>query len=630
MIVDGLAQKQWLVSHQGSGLNDSQLYPGCKDFRCTDPISCYFWQTSPTRCFQLAYVNGFWRGVPTQYPGGNFDNLVGHDGDEAGGLCVNSMGVQGNDTLVPLDIRSKDDFAEEAKVGTQQFEIPWCRWYGGSLVVPADVEGHQEVTFCDFRADTPGQRLSIVGDWVFDGHGLDSQGRPDPAGHSEIHDTRILTVVKSDRVLTGGGCARRVFTVFDESKRGQPGAAGFVEVGPRGTLTTCDDPNTPGCPNKDVWHMLTNGLFARDTAQQDALFIRVPLPPATFSGPKKLECAVPDGQLGGCLQGATADCACDKDQGTCDIWLTRTAPKEAGLSERACGSDGTCKCTNRTDDPRVTPCPNAGITEFKDVDRTDPQTGQIEPFFRLCNPSKSTHIAFARDIRAEWKDPDDLWQCECDCADPSSAGASIPALVNGCAHAGLNDDEDEEAREACEGVCEGALICGAAPACRIGSCHAVVGRQPSAVKLAVDACAPDTPPNRVAPHGDYLVSLDHSASTAEIGDMDDNNNLSVQATPHVAGDVWLNRESAPTELEFADMRVVLDDFDLPAGLFGLGTAEFTFTFGQSLNRFTAQLNEDKTFTVVPGSMKVSVQTRVNNVGAAAEPLNLRDPLIERA
>lgn len=641
VFVRGWEQKNNLLSKGGRGLSGpflggtpTALYAGCKNFRCRDGESCFFWQVDPVDCFQLGYVNGFAMAPPTPFPGGIFDvsngRPVGHDGDEALNVCPISSGAQGaangKDVLTGgLDTRGTTgwtfDHIENVRMsGTQDIEVAWCRWYGNPITIPADIEHSHDVTFCTMRPDEAGQRISAVGDWIVDGAGLTPEGKRDPGFHTEIHEARIIATVKPDQRSTGS-CPHLNYAFFS-----QPDGGGFstgIPDGPLPTVVKCDDANNPGCqsspgslnkdsPNKDLWHMLTNGIFVKNTAQQDRLFIRVPLPPATFAGPKALVCDVPP-VIDGCMreQDVKVDCTCDHLNGTCDIEVIRNS--DTILSSHDCGSDAVCPCTNRTDDWRVPTCPSVNFTSFGSDVRLVTQNGTRRT---LCDPLPGqTHIAFAGDVRAEWKDPMDAWECDCDCDDPATVGGTIRARVQGCAAGSLADDEPDDIRAACAQVCPGAQICEGAPACRIASCRPA-GSSTRGLKLAVDACQGLPSDQRVAPESDYRVVLNHALSVAHIGNMNDKFELEETAAPHVSGFVWLSRDR--DALEFADMQALIDDFILPVGFMNLWRVDVTGATSIILSRFPGEIASGGTFTVLPGRVQLGLRAVTNGIGGGVD------------
>ncbi|MBI3181874.1 MAG: hypothetical protein HYZ28_06995 [Myxococcales bacterium] len=95
-------------------------------------------------------------------------------------------------------------------------------------------------------------------------------------------------------------------------------------------------------------------------------------------------------------------------------------------------------------------CANKGIDLYSKFDR--------------CHPSSNTEIAFAKDIRVQWVDPEDLWQCRCECDDPSAPGAVIVAPIQGCSPGAFDDAEAGDRAQACQHVC-GGTMCGDAPSC---------------------------------------------------------------------------------------------------------------------------------------------------------------------
>lgn len=355
-LLDPGAQLRHLQERNGG----KELIPGCKEdeaesFFLTDAVSCY----------QLGYLNGFTKSS-AQGLGGN-----GHDGDQHMTLCPigpEDQGVHNGQDPVrfanrEIDLRS-GDFLEA--------EWQWCRWFGGSLTAFED-STHEpplpSVHWDEFRPQA-GERVSVVGDWVIDGNG----------GWPELHEIRMGAVVRPH----------------------------------------------PGVP--DVWHLLTSGFFAERTVQQDFLSIDIPVPRSSDPLKTQLSCGLVPTDVAGCFDRGIKllNIEADSERGVCKVRIKRdnTEAGDEVLSKRDCGDtsrkpgwngpDVQCPCfswNGERDDVEGDPykkmvCAERGITDFSAINRCtfdgfykDPP-GDIE-----SHPEKVSQIAFAGDIRAEWKAP---------------------------------------------------------------------------------------------------------------------------------------------------------------------------------------------------------------------------------
>jgi len=175
-------------------------------------------------------------------------------------------------------------------------------------------------------------------------------------------------------------------------------------------------------------------------------------------------------------------------------------------------------------------------------------------------PDNGCNGVFAGAIRASWKDPGDLWLCRsCACSDPSSAGATIAAPVQGCAREGLDPASAADRQEACNEVC-GGVICGAAPACEIGSCSpgSATG---TAELIARSACDPTQgqPAVRVTEGGDYRATI-VAGSTVRI------HAAGETSTKAVTGAFHFNVQGATiaqgVTIDFSDALLSPEDFAL--------------------------------------------------------------------
>lgn len=564
LLLDPPLQKTDLLSR-----NPKELFAACKDFRCLNDEQCYFWLVEPRKCFQLGFINGFAMTGPFGLGGND------HDSDENLDVCpipdlpAMTMGAQGvlngADVRKPIDLRSAPPFGRSDGFKGLHTEVPWCRWYGGPITVETDSKHPEPVRFSSFLPDRQGQRISMVGDWIVDGD------------RTEIHDIRFAATVKSDRRVVNG------------------------------TEVTCDVRTTPGCARPDTWHVLASGFFAKDTAQQDRLSITVPLPTSPDPILDTPEASMPTLSAGGCIaDNAEPTIVCDKAAKTCTIIVER---RGGFLPPRTCATNDVCPCGNRKDDPGWL-CSAKKIASYADFDQCKPRDGVSE-------------IAFARDVRVDWVDPLDLWNCECECDDPSKAGAVIRARVQGCALPGADQDSGPRKRRlACEQAC-GGVMCGGAPHCRIGACRIQAVGTPPSDQIAQLACEPPVPSQRVARAGDFRVELNPSASVLRVGDMDTNLNLSEKGRTTVSGTVWFNRTASnPVGLDIAEMKLGAADFTIQGGFFGRVTLQVTNTTMFILNRMPATIGQDgKSFTVAAGQVKVGSRARIDGKPGGTEFIN---------
>lgn len=570
-----------------------ELFAGCKDFRCPSEDNCNWFLVEPRRCFQLGFLNGFYMSRP--FPlGGN-----SHDGDEdpevcpVGGMPGNmTMGAQG--LLGGEDVRRAIDLRAALVTTTMTVESIWCRWYGGPVTVEADLLpaqpkhiNHPEAVQFDSFKPEQGQRVSLVGDWMTD------IGRPDALGngggaHSEIHEIRFGAAVKSDRRIVNGQ------VVTCDPKRLPAGGYAL----------------DPECTLPDTWHVLASGFFAKDTAQQDRLSLSVPIPAPTSSNLNVLQPSMPLLTQGG----LPAGCGGKDDDGTlssysCDA-LTRTCKivveRQSALAPRRDCSSSSCPCSNRVDGAgnQTEPCSAVQISTFADFDQCKPT---------IKNGEVLSQIAFARDIRVDWVDPLDLWNCDCECDDPSAPGAIIQARIQGCASAVADEDSDpEERREACEQACGGAM-CGGAPNCRINACRVQASGAPRSDLVAQMACEPPVPNQRVARAGDYRVEIDANSSSVRVGELGLDGLLVEKGHTSARGTIWFNEtNSTPRRLDVAEMKLTADDFRISGGFFGLAKIEVTEPRMFILNRMPAEVAPDgMSFTVASFQVKLGARARLD-------------------
>ncbi len=560
-----------------------QLVSGCKTERCPDPspadgTNCSFFFVDPQDCFELGYLNGFLRSAgPGDPPDGVGSGSP--DGDDSLDVCPYlGEGVHnGNDPVFPLELRGVPvgtvwtDNAFTPALDAEHVEFQWCRWFGGPFSASDPATG-ATFSWPEFRPRL-GERVSVVGDWIVDDH-----------DHTEIHEARIMATLR-------------------------------------------DDPSMPGFR----FHLLTSGFFASGTAQQDQLSLTVPIPPAAIPHDQEnqerfLDCseAVPrfDGGAGlppildltqGCYDRTDVKLlapVADQIGSTCKISLTHGPA--ASVSESFCGETGgptECPCYSASD------CASKGIS-VATMDR--------------CNPlpeggGLGTSLAYAGDIMATWNDPDDLWLCNCDCQDPSVTGATIPALVQGCAPGRYNPDQPEDVAAACASVCGGGgLMSGSSPDSLIGGCLAADPDQSRAALIAragCDVAQPQPPNSRVAKAGDFRVDLDHDSSVATVG-ANDGGTFIPLATPHVSGSFWLNLDPSG-RLQIADFSLAADSFTVSVPPIPPLDVSYLSTFIE--NRFAAALVSGTTFLVDPSepasAFRLGTRAFVNGVPGGTQVEN---------
>jgi len=563
----------------------NELFPGCKVWApgdCTDD-SCSF-LTQPASCFQLGFINGFiGRSI------GGVGAETAHDGDEHMPMCPFAMGVHDSDMPVTdkdIDLRALFAFRvnKVESYGRMDAEVQWCRWFGGPFSVAAlddPVNPAPAAQWDEFRPQQ-GERVSLVGDWFTD------------TGWTEIHETRIGATVRQDA-------------------------------------------NQP-----DTWHLLTSGFFALDSAQQDELSVTVPVPGPTDPTKKLLRCLTAQPLSGGCPTPSWAQLqppVADQVNHTCTIKVFRdlsAAPSDStsahfcGQTRRANAPKFQCPCMSQDtavfDPPQdsMFGCGALGFSSFDSYDRCT-TTGWDSNIFGPFQTDVVTRIAFAGDIRAMWVDPDDSWSCLCDCDDPARPGATITARVQGCASGGLRDDEDEDRATACEQAC-GGHVCGSAPACRIGACHARSVPEDGARLVGREGCDSAVPDRRVAQAADYRVDLDLTRSTVDVGTWDGTQFVSGLTTlPPVAGVAFLNDDRDPVNrrLEAADFQLHTGEFEIPQNVFGINVGAIHVSEVSTFIsvRFAAALAADGTFVVDPGAMRLHVRAIAEEGSGGLEFLN---------
>ncbi|MBI4954430.1 MAG: hypothetical protein HY908_20565 [Myxococcales bacterium] len=166
---------------------------------------------------------------------------------------------------------------------------------------------------------------------------------------------------------------------------------------------------------------LTNGFFASDSPQQERLHLDIPIPRSQDPLFNKLTC-----ELISVGYGVAPSC------GTKSGVLVKPVSANSAL--------GTCT-VELTRNDAVAP---------NDYNCTDTCSDLLYP----DDPAFCDSVHFMSPVRAEWKDPADLWMCNsCACDDPSAPGAHITAPVQGCAQAGLDPNNPDHQAIACAQVC---------------------------------------------------------------------------------------------------------------------------------------------------------------------------------
>lgn len=603
------------VGQKAANIASGELFAGCKRGRCKDLGACTFWPVSPRACGQLGFLNGFFPNA-TVYESDPDDDIYGgnsKDGDsliDAAPFSPLAMGIQGTNAdhlrQIPLDLRTR---------GTEvHIETPWCRWFGAPIRVLPDATHPDEVNFCTFRP-TSGDRISVVGDWVID---QENGGE----GWSELHEARFLVAVRADQRGLDFGTLSECQT--DQKNRITQGTS----------ATRCTSPDVPGCGNPNVWHLLANGFFVRDTAQQNELVVNVPIPPAVQTpggGPLTrlvADIAPLDSASPGC-PATVADAErmssvqCDDTAGTCRIVVSRM-DREDLLSSHECGAEAACPCVNQPSAQQANVCLAGENWSAQAVDRLSrpPVFNQ----FDACNPgapqdqsvgirSRSV-IAFARDVRVEWKDPLDSWICRCFQDDPSASGAVIPALVQGCVTHGFQPDDQEEVNEACDEVCNRPRICSGDPECRIGEGRS---RDPSfGFRQAENACEEASVASRPSRSGDYRVEIDRTNSLVRVGVVELNGNFRELANTHVLGFAFANIDGP--QLTIADLEVQLDPMALRDGLVNVGLGRMR-AFSLARATATQVMGAPSDFVLGPAHLKLGASADVDGETGGLTILN---------
>ncbi len=335
---------------------------------------------------------------------------------------------------------------------------------------------------------------------------------------------------------------------------------------------------------------LPNAFFAEGTRQQDHIHLGIkalPIPDSINSEKWKLNCRVLKNEFSVIPQCTTKahvgfqalpDQALPNSNGRCNLEIDRNEAIGGPAPLQFLCSD-TCNEHRYAED---------------DQDDMD-----------FCS-----NIHFMNPVVMEWKDPGDIWECQCACDDPSAPGAIIAAPVQGCAELGLDPMKPADRQVACAQVC-GGQICGAAPACRIGECHAPASGS-AAQLLARKACDPTKPQAlaRVSAAGDYHVTIDHGASSFDVHFNEELVNSALDGTLHFN----LNEVDGVRVVDFANTHSFPDDFSI----LGLTVADATVL---STSRVFGQLGIDTAFQIPANAGSFFAQSLVAGKLLGEELLN---------
>ncbi len=567
---------------------------------CKENSAEDFFLTDAVGCYQLGYVNGFSRGS-IQGLGGN-----GHDGDEHVTVCPMGPEDQGvHNGTGPVRFSNREIDLRSGDFLEAEFQ--WCRWFGGPINAfedPLHDPPLSGVHWDDFRPQQ-GERISLVGDWVID------QG-----GWTELHEVRLGAVVRPH----------------------------------------------PGVP--DVWHLLTSGIFAERTAQQDLLSIDIPVPRSADPLKTQLKCDRVATDVSGCFNEGirTLDVSADSERGVCKVRIER---EEGGagaraLSGRYCGDthrsndidnayngpDVNCPCFSWNGDldkaggnlHQDMVCANQGFTDFTAIDRCTFDGFYKLPFGGRDYPKQISRIAFAGDIRAEWTAAPELraataaggshlWSCDCACDDPSQPGAAVVARVQGCGPTGGQPGGDTVGPEACARAC-GGEFCGGDSDCRLGQCRALGTGTGNPTLVASGACMSPPPETRVAHAGDYRIDLLSEQSFIEVGEVDGEGDFTPLGRGRVMGSFWTNVAATATgrELEFANFELFAEDFLVIKEVGGveLGRSSIQNAQAFTTTRFRAQMASEAAsthFIVLPGRLELGVRAKVDGSTGGSQFLN---------
>ncbi|WP_047854228.1 PKD domain-containing protein [Archangium gephyra] len=559
-----------------------------------------FFLADAVGCYQLGYVNGFTK-RSMQGLGGN-----GHDGDEHVTLCPFGPEDQGvHNGRDPVRFANREIDLRSGDFLEAEFQ--WCRWFGGPITAfedPLHDPPLASVRWDEFRPQK-GERVSLVGDWVID------QG-----GWTELHEVRLGAVVRPH----------------------------------------------PGVP--DVWHLLTSGIFAERTVQQDFLSIDIPVPRSTDPLKTQLKCDRVATDVSGCFNEGirSLEVSADSERGVCKVRIERAEGNVGAraLSGRYCGDthrrndinnafngpDVNCPCFSWNgeldeaggDLHQDMVCANLGFTDFTAIDRCMFDGFYKLPSFMREYPEDISRIAFAGDIRAEWTAAPELraatvaggshlWSCDCACDDPSKPGTAVVARVQGCGPAGGQPGGDAIGPEACARAC-GGEFCGGDAECRLGQCRALGTGTGNPTLVASAACMSPPPETRVAHAGDYRIDLLSEQSFVEVGEVDGDGDFTPLGRGRVMGGFWTNvvNPAAGRELEFANFELFSEDFLVIKEVGGVELGRVSVQNAQAFTttRFRAQLGSEAAstnFIVLPGRLELGVRAKVDGSTGGSQFLN---------
>lgn len=479
------------------------------------------------------------------------------DGDTALNLCPLSTGIQ---RVGPSgDLESvPQEIRSDSDTLSVHAEVQWCRWFGGPFSVKAQ-DAFPEFSDTEFRP-RKGERVSLAGDWVTD-HSSGS--------FSEIHETRLMSTLRRD-------------------------------------------------PSKaDLWHLLTNGFFVASLPgnethpHQKELLLDVPVPkPAGDNW--SLQCLPAQMASGGCDgQARGVRTTVDVSNGACQIRMRPVTGALPPVSSWACGEGA---------DPSGigVPCPCVTLPTLAPEDQVATCRDQSFDWYSRCDPHLDTHIGFAGDIRAFWKDPVDFWDCQCACDDPAAPGATFAPVMQGCAPT-LEEEKPKDIARACAQACAGeGTMCGTASSCRIGTCRPASGRATGRF-IAAGGCEPPGPSLRVTEAAHYKVVIDPATSFARVGSLQPGGAFTEYARTPVEGSVWLNlsNDASSTRVEVVNVRLSAGRFVVPIPPVGpLLQIDFPRLF--LVSRFDVPIGAAGAFTAPMGAARFGARANIDGIPGGSE------------
>ncbi len=444
-----------------------------------------------------------------------------HDGDTGGNMCP--------ETMAGIDMLSLDpnggmkswttDLRTDTSVdGIVHLEWNWCRHYGGDILLAAETNDAGTPTYPAARlrfSPTQGDQVSAMGEWLMD-----------------------FTTESMRASAAGGGGKAEIHEVWM-----------FSALAPAGSSDA--GPPPPGYGH--AMDFRVSAQFPRDLQVMELPSV-IPPRPTSESALTKLVCRQLNPELGGGGCAPPNVKVIPRWVATADgglLFVNVTLPRDAtartqllsdyNCSAFQCGSTALSRCDT-----------------MECVERVRQQYGRCDV--------PGGKPAFSGVIRCNWEDPLDLWECgDCGCQDSAALDQRIPAPVVGCAPVGLDPANPADRRTACEAVC-GDLVCGIAPACRIGTCRFPGSAAPTSARLlARDACKPPPPVDRIAPVGDYRVDFG-TASTIRFGKVNEQGTLdsfTETATTKALGFAHFNvaqLASSVSALELSYLEIAGDDF----------------------------------------------------------------------